>query len=155
MMLPLYGMIRNHELPELYIIKRIRFELDRINSFNQVVSLFVNKLRLNYAANENVYMFCYLNDGTPIGICEVSKGGIKSSFCSMNIIGRYILLTGCDKFILIHNHPDNNCKPSGNDLLVTNNVMEVANLLEVNMEEHLIICRKGWFCILNERGFDL
>ena len=148
-------MIRVKELPELYVIKRFNFNIEQINSFNQIATFFIDQMKLHLIANETVYMFCYLDDGTPIGVCEVSKGGIKTAPCSMNNIGRYILLTGCDKFILVHNHPDNNCEPSGNDWTVTNNTKEVANLLEVTMEEHLIISRKEWYCILNNRRFGL
>lgn len=155
MTLPLFGMIKISELPELYVLKRFQFDIERITSFNQISCFFVNQMKLHLLANEVVYMFCYLDDGTPIGVCEVSKGGHRTSLCSMNIIGKYILLTGCDKFILIHNHPDNNCEPSGNDLLVTHNVEKLANFLEVVMEEHIIISRKEWYSILSQRRIKI
>ena len=144
MKLPLYGMIRRNNLLELYIIKNVNIQEEKISTYNQIADVFIKKLKIHLLAQEHSYIFCMLNDGSPIGICEVSKGDHKHTVVSINIMGRYLLLTGADRFVLVHNHPNNSCEESADDIILTNKTKELANLLDVDLEDHLIICRTGW-----------
>lgn len=151
MKLPLYGMIRNNRFNELIQLSEHNFKYNRVSTYNQVANFFIDEFKLNRISVENVYLFCFYGDGIPIGICEVAKGDNKTSTCSLNSIGKYLLLTGCDNFIIVHNHPINNSEPSMDDLLITENLKSLSNLLKVDFEEHIIISRIDWYGIINKR----
>lgn len=49
------------------------------------------------------------------------------------------------KIILMHNHPTNDTTPSHEDILFTENVHEVGEILKIPVVDHIIIGEKGYF----------
>jgi DNA repair protein RadC len=55
-------------------------------------------------------------------------------------------------FILIHNHPSGDSTPSTSDLQFTHRVQEAAKVLDIDLLDHVIIARDGYFSCLNNIG---
>lgn len=55
------------------------------------------------------------------------------------------------KIVVAHNHPSNNCTPSESDILVTNTIMEVGNLVGIPLLDHLIVGMDQYFSF-KEKG---
>ena len=49
------------------------------------------------------------------------------------------------KIILMHNHPTNDTTPSNEDILFTENICEVGQILKIPVVDHIIIGEKGYF----------
>jgi DNA repair protein RadC len=47
--------------------------------------------------------------------------------------------------ILAHNHPSGELKPSNNDLKIHEQLTEAAKILGINVLDHIIIAKKGFF----------
>ena len=51
----------------------------------------------------------------------------------------------CQKYILIHNHPNGNVEPSEDDLLATEIIEKTCKLLQISMFDHIIIYPGGYY----------
>jgi DNA repair protein RadC len=52
--------------------------------------------------------------------------------------------------VLAHNHPSGNLKPSQADVNLTKQIKQAAQLLEVNLVDHLIVTDHGYFSFADE-----
>ncbi len=50
-----------------------------------------------------------------------------------------LLLAGASGFVLCHNHPSGDCRPSKADIQVTEQLKECADFMAVNLFDHIII----------------
>ena len=67
----------------------------------------------------------------------------------MRELGIFLLLTGAEKFIVAHNHPNGSSKISGFDFLVTNRMNELARMIDIDLVQHFIIGRKSYNTIID------
>ncbi len=54
------------------------------------------------------------------------------------------------KVIVAHNHPAGDLRPSGEDVQVTEKLAGAASLLGLELLDHLIVCRQGYFSFREE-----
>jgi len=86
----------------------------------------------------------YLNsEGRVIGVYGLSEGGTKYTIVDIKIVFAIALNTASSSFIIAHNHPSGNLKPSQADIDLTNRLREAARLLEMRLLDHLIISPFG------------
>lgn len=67
------------------------------------------------------------------------RGTISSVAIEPRQIFEEILKTGMNRFILVHNHPSGDVTPSKQDLELTRRIEEGANLLGMQLMDHIII----------------
>jgi len=53
--------------------------------------------------------------------------------------------------IFVHNHPSGNIEPGKEDISVTNRLIEVGKLVGINVVDHIIVSKDGYFSF-NEKG---
>jgi DNA repair protein RadC len=53
--------------------------------------------------------------------------------------------------IFVHNHPSGNIEPGKEDISITNKLIEVGKLVGINVIEHIIVSKDGYFSF-NEKG---
>lgn len=58
------------------------------------------------------------------------------------------------KMILVHNHPSGSLKPSEADLNLTDRMLKVGKLINIDVIEHLIISNKAYFSFKDEGIID-
>lgn len=49
--------------------------------------------------------------------------------------------------IICHNHPSGDCKPSEEDIAVTDNLVKAAGILQIPILDHLIITEKSFYSL--------
>jgi len=54
--------------------------------------------------------------------------------------------------IVAHNHPSGELNPSENDIIITNKLKEAGDILGIDLIEHIIISKKGYFSFY-ENGY--
>jgi len=93
----------------------------------------------------------YLNrSNTVIGKLKISQGGISETIVDARLIfkgGINLLASG---IILCHNHPSGNRKPSHQDDVLTQKIKRGADLLGINLLDHLIICGESFYSYVDE-----
>lgn len=84
------------------------------------------------------------------GLFEVSHGSVNYSSASPKDIIKRVLLCGAVAFIVVHNHPSGSVEPSKDDDQMTKNLKMCADMMELNMLDHIII-GEGYYSYNEER----
>ena len=87
------------------------------------------------------------------GVFELSHGSADTSIIKMRELAIFLLLSGANKFIVVHNHPNGSKDVSVNDINITRKIQEMANFIEVDFLQHFTIGNDGYdTCIDNEEN---
>lgn len=70
---------------------------------------------------------------------EVAKGGYHTLQIPLPPMMAAVLLSGTDRFKIVHNHPSGDTSPTQLDVDTTRMVMDAANTLGLFFEDHLIV----------------
>lgn len=81
---------------------------------------------------------------------KLSIGGISATYVDQRIILKEALLNNASGFILGHNHPSGNLKPSHTDIQITNQLKKSAQIMDMRLLDHLIVTNNGYFSFLDE-----
>lgn len=92
-----------------------------------------------------------LNRGNRVlGIYEVSTGGITGTVADIRLIFAAALKSNTVALTLCHNHPSANLKPSRADDQLTAKIHEAGKLLDIQVLDHLIISKDGYYSYADE-----
>lgn len=84
-------------------------------------------------------------------IPTVYVGSLNSSLIRVGEIFKDALKRNSAALIVVHNHPSGDPTPSPDDVLVTREIVQAGNLLDVEVLDHLVI-GQGRFVSMRERG---
>lgn len=106
---------------------------------------------------EHVYCIAMTKQNRPIALFDVAHGGYDSCCVDMKPLFTRLLLSGCTGFVLLHNHPSGDPSPSQADMILTQNVKNAADMLNIELLDHIIIGHHaGWmgdkYVSFRERG---
>ena len=85
-----------------------------------------------------------------LGIYPLSKGGITGTVVDQRLIFAVALKCNASGIIMCHNHPSGKLLPSEADITLTKSIGKCADLLEINLLDHLIITKNGFYSFSNE-----
>lgn len=74
-----------------------------------------------------------------LGDAVISKGAVNYAYVSPRDIFRYAFDYDAVMFILLHNHPSGDPTPSEDDLRITKRIEKGAQILQLNLVDHIII----------------
>jgi DNA repair protein RadC len=80
----------------------------------------------------------------PLGILEVGVGGFASSLVDPKVLFSGLLLMGAQAFILYHNHPSGDPEPSVEDVTMTRQLMQAAQVLSLRFLDHIVAGVEGY-----------
>jgi len=99
------------------------------------------------------FLVMYLNRANrALGIYPISVGGITGTVADVRLILSVGLKIVASSFMLAHNHPSGNLKPSQADLELTNKVKEAGKLVDIKLLDHIIISpiEREYYSLANE-----
>lgn len=85
-----------------------------------------------------------------LGVYPFSKGGITGTVVDQRLIFAVALKCNATGIIICHNHPSGKLLPSEADITLTKSIGKCADLLEINLLDHLIITKNGFYSFSNE-----
>ena len=85
-----------------------------------------------------------------LGIYPLSKGGITGTVIDQRLIFAVALKCNATGIIMCHNHPSGKLVPSEADITLTKSIGKCADILEINLLDHLIITKNGFYSFSNE-----
>ena len=85
-----------------------------------------------------------------LGLYPLSKGGITGTVVDQRLIFAVALKCNATGIIMCHNHPSGKLSPSETDITLTKSIGKCADLLEINLLDHLIITKNGFYSFSNE-----
>ena len=104
------------------------------------------------ASNKEHFWVFSLNQANKILNRElVSMGGRKATTVDAAEVFRIPLLKSATRIILVHNHPGGTVTPSQADTDLTNRLQKVGDLLEVQVDDHIIVTKRA-FLSFTENG---
>lgn len=85
-----------------------------------------------------------------LGVYALSKGGIHGTVVDIKLLFAVVLKSASSCVILAHNHPSGNLKPSEADKNLYLKIKKVAEYLDVNVLDNLIISKDGYYSFTDE-----
>ena len=83
------------------------------------------------------------NEPCSVEICGI--GTLTTTIVHPREIFKSAIATNAEKIIIAHSHPSNSLKPSNGDITTTQNLLNVANILQIPMIDHLILGEDDFF----------
>ena len=94
-----------------------------------------------------------LNHAKQVEECvRVSSGGTAMTVADIKMIMRPAIERLSSGIILAHNHPSDNPKPSMQDDRLTERVHQACKVMDIQLVDHLIVCRGGRYYSYNDHG---
>jgi len=85
-----------------------------------------------------------------LGIFEVSTGGSAGTIACPKLIFCSAIKANACGIIMAHNHPSGNLNPSQSDITYTKRMKEGGRLLEVEILDHIILSKEGYYSFADE-----
>lgn len=117
----------------------VNYPCDKLDNPSSIVAMFNSAFGLSHMAEEYVYMIAFSSAFKVLGVFEISYGNINSSFIGSREVFIRLLLSGTANFVICHNHPSGVCIPSKEDIEITEKLKKCANLMKVQLIDHIII----------------
>ncbi|WP_291534128.1 JAB domain-containing protein [Bacteroides sp.] len=93
----------------------------------------------------------FLNQANQVlGYTLIAEGGLTTTDADVRVILQAALLTNSVTLILAHNHPSGNLKPSQEDMKLTKQVKDAAQLMRIRILDHLILTDVGYYSFADE-----
>jgi DNA repair protein RadC len=85
-----------------------------------------------------------------IGIHITTIGLINRVIIHPREVYIHAIIDNAFSIVLVHNHPSGNLKPSKEDEEITKQIKQAGDLLGINVLDHLIISKKGYYSFRKE-----
>ncbi|MFZ6009013.1 MAG: JAB domain-containing protein [Bacteroidota bacterium] len=103
---------------------------------------------------EHFWMIGLANNNRILYIELVSLGSVNATTVEPMNVFRVAVLKGAVKVIVIHNHPSGELKPSDQDKDVTDRLIQVGNILNIKVIDHLIISTRSYMSFADTGLFE-
>ena len=87
-------------------------------------------------------VMCVINlraDGIPINCNIVSMGTINQTIAEPKEIFKASILSNAAEMLLVHNHPSGELNPSKQDIMVTDRMLKLTELMGIKLADHVIV----------------
>lgn len=100
---------------------------------------------------QEYFKVLFLNQANQIlGYTLISEGGLTETCADVRLIMQAALLTNSVALILAHNHPSGNLKPSPEDIRLTKQVRDAAQLMRIKILDHIILSDTEYYSFADE-----
>ena len=133
-----------------------RYQLEKFDETTQVtepqVAYNVLSPILNHLRHEEMWVLL-LDRSRHIIHCErISSGGTAMTAVDVKMLVKPAIELLADGIIMAHNHPSDTPKPSAQDDRLTEKVANACKALDIQLVDHIIVCRGGNFYSYSENG---
>ncbi len=110
------------------------------------------RARMEHLDHEEI-MVVLLNHAKQVEECvRISSGGTAMTVADIKMILRPAIERLSSGIILAHNHPSDNPKPSVQDDRLTERVHQACKVMDIQLVDHIIVCRGGRYYSYNDHG---
>ncbi len=81
---------------------------------------------------------------------QIGKGASNTVAVDPKEILRYAFECNAGRIILCHNHPGGTCRPSQEDIMLTQELQKICHLLKIDLPEHVIIAGDSYYSFCDE-----
>ena len=133
----------------VYELKPLENDL-KCNSAHKIY----NHCKSEFSGLNQEYFYClYLNSGKKlIDKKLLFKGTLNKSLIHPREIFKEAYLSSAAYIICIHNHPSGDITPSTEDIRLTKTIMEIGELQNIPVLDHIIIGNNTYFSFLESKN---
>ena len=125
------------------------FPAQKINS-SQTASDFIRQFYGDDLEIFESFFILLLNRANKtIAYAKISQGGVAGTLVDIKLIAKYAVESLGSGVILAHNHPSGNLTPSPQDKLLTKKCVEVLNLMDIKVLDHLILTADSYYSFID------
>lgn len=118
-------------------------EKTKFNSPEAFAAYFIPKLR---DLNNEVFIAVMLNTSNQIiREVKVSEGILDACLAHPREIFKFAILENSSSVAIIHNHPSGNPEPSQEDILLTKQLKQAGDILNIKVIDHIIIAKNSYY----------
>jgi DNA repair protein RadC len=96
---------------------------------------------------EEVWVLALNTQLVLVGKEMIFRGTVDSCPFYPRDIFRFLIQKNATAFILAHNHPSNNLKPSQEDITATRRIQKLGEMLEICLLDHLVLGKENYFSL--------
>lgn len=123
----------------------------KISSSKDAYDIVLSKWNLDKINLLEEFKILLLNRGNRVlGFVNISQGGMTGTIADPKLIFVAPLKAAASYIILVHNHPSEQLKPSGEDIRLTKKLVEAGKLLDILVVDHLVITKDGYYSFCDE-----
>lgn len=112
----------------------------QIKQSKDAYNIFMERWNQNTLEYVEEFKVILLNRSNKVlGIAPISIGGTSGTVTDVKIILQYALKTNAMGIIICHNHPSGNLTPSESDRKITQKIKSAAEIMDMQLLDHLII----------------
>jgi DNA repair protein RadC len=101
---------------------------------------------------EAVIVVCLDVKGQPTSVSTVSIGTLSTAHVHPREVFKTAILSNSASIILAHNHPTGLATPSKDDIKSTERITEAAQILGIDLLDHIIVGHNGTYTSFREQG---
>ena len=127
----------------------INTEKIKIKNTEDVAKLLMNEL--SYEKREIAKVIILNSKNIVIKITDVSYGGTSYAVLEPKEVLADAIKMGAPKIILVHNHPSGDPTPSKMDYVATDKIYEAAEIMGIELLDHVIIGKGKFASVFNNK----
>ena len=132
------------------ISRPINTEKVKIKNTEDVAKLLMNEL--SFEKREIAKVILLNSKNIIIKIIDVSYGGTSYAVLQPKEVLAEAIKIGAPKIILVHNHPSGDPTPSKMDYIATDKIYEAADIMGIELLDHVIIGKNKFASVFNNRN---
>ena len=109
----------------------------KINSPRDVYNLLGADMR--YQEQEHLRVLLVSTNSEVIDTQEIYKGTVNSAAVRVAEVLKPAVLKNAPSIIVVHNHPSGDPTPSGPDIMITRQIKQAAELMDIELLDHIVI----------------
>lgn len=142
-LIPEYSLHCDKYKPILIEIGKKSIRYNTISSVEDLCNICIGDLKLHHSFTEHLYVFMTDLQNHIIGIAELSHGSHRETPVPIKELLIILLLSGANRFYLLHNHPSNVNKLSAADFNAVSHIQLALNNLDLDLIDSVVITNKG------------
>lgn len=128
--------------------KSIEYDVDKISSHTDAISLLVSEIGSN--DRETFCVICLDTKGNLVSLSIAHIGTLNQTLIHNREIFKTAVLSNANSIIIGHNHPSGELEASTQDIEYTKAVLEAGNLLGIEVLDHIIVNEEKGLSIRNQ-----
>lgn len=151
--LTLFPQLLISEVKLIYLTKVKSSDRLQIKCSKDAFEIFMNVWDKNSIEHHEEFMLLLLNRSNKVlGVTKISQGGTTGTVTDVKIILQYAIKSNSCGIIISHNHPSGNLNPSESDSRITQKVKQAAEIMDIQLLDHLILTPDNEFYSFADNG---
>ncbi|PKP21325.1 MAG: hypothetical protein CVU05_07030 [Bacteroidetes bacterium HGW-Bacteroidetes-21] len=105
---------------------------------------------IGHLDHEESFVILLDNASQILSYFRAGQGGITGTVMDPRVILKNVIMANATRFIIAHNHPSGNLTPSDADISITRKLREGAQLIDLQLLDHIIVSDKGYYSFADE-----